>query len=293
MPRVTVAICTYRRPALLAKCLAALAQQTVPRQDFAVLVVDNYGDEETRTVASEHGAEYVYEPAAGLSHARNRAATETCTRWIFYLDDDAIPHPDMVAQFLKAILNPSVRIVGGRYDHYFATPPPRWVHHYYRTGVRASPAGGIVALKADQYLSGGIMAAETELVRRFPFRTDLGMRAMVPGYGEETEWQDRLRQAGETVWFCGAIAMDHLVAPRKYTIKSRVLAAAAHGRYAARTQVRGKERGAGWLAETLRIIVVTLPYDVARAVFKSGFYWQNGLVSTLTKLAFVWGKYGK
>jgi glycosyltransferase involved in cell wall biosynthesis len=297
---VTIAICTYNRPELLRKCLDSLGRQTVGRDKFKVLVVDNFGDKTSEQAATEHSASYVHEPAMGLSNARNRAWKEADTTWVFYLDDDAIAHPDMVEQFLAATADEQVQVLGGRYAHYFVKPPARWLLRYYSGSVRASQEAGVVVLKSTEYLSGGIMACWRSLLAEHPFRSDLGMVGLQPGFGEEDEWQDRLRLAGITVHYSEDIAMDHLVQAHKQTIRDRLNLARAHGEYWAfrqaqqgpGTQVQGQNQRQGLATEFLRIAFITAPYDVVRVFFKPGFYWQNGVVSTFGKVAFTKAKYG-
>lgn len=290
MPIVTVVICTYRRTDLLEDCLRSLARQTAPPDTFTVLVVDNYGEEDCKRIATDLGARYVYEPQPGLSHARNRAARETTTDWAFFLDDDARAHPDMLEVFLRYAEDRNVRVLGGRYEHFFSSPPPAWVRHYYRRAVRASSRPGLVELAPDIHLAGCVFAARQELLRKFLFRPDLGMQADRPGYGEESEWQDRIRATGYPVHFHGDIAIDHLVRGDKQTISLRIQQAYAHGQYRARTQVPGEGKLAGFTKGTLRIVFITLPYDLARVLFRKNFYWQNGVISTAGKMAFLIGK---
>lgn len=290
MPTVTVVICTYRRTDLLEDCLRSLARQTVPRSEFTILVVDNYGEDECRQIATDFGARYAHESEPGLSHARNRAARELTTDWAFFLDDDARAHPDMLEKFFCYATDRSVKVLGGRYEHFFASPPPAWVLHYYRRAVRASSQPGLVELAPDLHLAGCVFAARRELLQEFLFRPDLGMQADRPGYGEESEWQDRVRAAGHTIHFHGDIAIDHLVRGDKQTISLRIQQAYAHGQYRARTQVRGENKLAGFAKGTVQTLFVTLPYDLARVLFKRNFYWQNGVISTAGKMAFIAGR---
>lgn len=92
--KVTVVICTRNRPALLRRCLSAVARlYPAPTQ---VIVVDNspQGDPATEKVVREFGARYTREPKAGLSHARRRGLDECETDDVAFLDDDAIPLPN-------------------------------------------------------------------------------------------------------------------------------------------------------------------------------------------------------
>lgn len=110
---VTVVICTRNRPALLQKCLSAVANlRPAPNQ---VLVIDNSeGDDDTRKVAQDYGARYIVEPRPGLSRARNRALTECDTDVLAYLDDDAIPAPDWLGLLMEPFDDEKVAASTGR-----------------------------------------------------------------------------------------------------------------------------------------------------------------------------------
>lgn len=90
---VTVVICTKNRPALLRRCLAAVAHLG-PAPD-QVLVVDNtQGDSHTQDAARDFGARYMIAPELGLNRARELAFSQCDTDTVAYLDDDAEPAPD-------------------------------------------------------------------------------------------------------------------------------------------------------------------------------------------------------
>ena len=50
-PRVSVVVPTYRRPALLERCLGALAAQTLPAADYEIIVVHDGPGHESRAAA--------------------------------------------------------------------------------------------------------------------------------------------------------------------------------------------------------------------------------------------------
>lgn len=294
MQTVTLVICTYNRPQLLKKCLQSLDNQTADPKQFAILVVDNYGDQTLEEALKATNVSYIHEASTGLSVARNRGAVEAKTDWVFYLDDDGIAHSDMIEQFLNVINDPGISVIGGRYEHYFAAPPAKWLLRYYDAPVRAAEGEVLVTLTKQQYLSGGIMAAKRDILLKYPFQVHLGMKGLQPGFGEENEWQDRLRTASIPIHYYDKIAMNHLVQAHKQSLSDRIRLAYAHGRYFALTDQTGSQNPSPrYFPEVLKVVLQTFPYDLARTIFKPGFYWQNGLVSTLGKLAFLRGKYGK
>ncbi|MBC6996581.1 glycosyltransferase [Neolewinella lacunae] len=290
-PEVTVVICTYQRPDLLRQCLRGLREQTVATDYFRVLVVDNAGEAACAAVVAEFGASYVREPQTGLSHARNRGWREVTTEWVFYLDDDGIPAPDMLAAFRDVVSRPGISAVGGKFGHYFREAPPRWVYHYYSGEVCPSAATKLSVLGPEEYLLGGIMAFRTSLLRELGgFDTQLGMRGRAIGYGEENELQDRIRASGKPIHYCPQIRMVHLVAASKCRVRQHLAMAYAHGAYPQKSTAPppGLVRAGGLI---IRSLLGSVPYDLARVLFKPNFYWQNGVISSLGKATFTWGRY--
>ena len=110
---VTVVICSRNRPALLEKCLAAVARLD-PAPD-EVLVIDNSeGDKQTERAARQYSARYVIEPVPGLSRARNRGIAECNTEYVAFLDDDAVPAPRWLGNLLTPFADQTVAASTGR-----------------------------------------------------------------------------------------------------------------------------------------------------------------------------------
>jgi GT2 family glycosyltransferase len=94
--RVSVVVPTFRRPELLARCRAALAAQTLPADQYEVIVV-----EDTR--------------AEGPATARNRGWRQAAGELIAFTDDDTVPDPNWLAAGLAAFdADPGLAAVGGR-----------------------------------------------------------------------------------------------------------------------------------------------------------------------------------
>jgi glycosyltransferase involved in cell wall biosynthesis len=111
-PNVTIVICTRNRPALLEKCLEAVAALQPPPDD--VLIVDNSeGSKETESIARKFAVRYLIEPTPGLSRARNRGMDECDTEIVAYLDDDATPDEHWLEFILAPFADPRVAAVTG------------------------------------------------------------------------------------------------------------------------------------------------------------------------------------
>lgn len=122
MIRLSVVIPTYKRPDLLARCLAALAGQDLDQAAYEIVVADDAGSESTRlqveAFAAKSGATVRYIPVTGAhgpAAARNagwRAATGDV---IAFTDDDTIPAPGWAAAGLGAFdRDPGLAAATGR-----------------------------------------------------------------------------------------------------------------------------------------------------------------------------------
>jgi glycosyltransferase involved in cell wall biosynthesis len=127
-PAISVVVPTYRRPALLSRCLLALCrQQQLSAVRYEVLIVDDGHDDETREVvervARDHAAAHeqfvirYLRPAAGRgpSVARNAGWRAARGEVIAFTDDDTQPADDWLAEGMQAMqAQPEVAALAGR-----------------------------------------------------------------------------------------------------------------------------------------------------------------------------------
>lgn len=285
---LTIVICTYRRNDLLCSCLSSLKAQS--EKAFQTLVVDNYGDRECLIIAEKFGSQYVYEPQVGLSWARNRGWREATTEWVMYLDDDAKADKHLVATLLTAIRNTSFSAIGGRFTHWFRTPPPQWIHYEYnQDGYRPSLQSKLGELPQDCFLVGGVLAIKREVFKRIGgFNPGLGMSGRMIGWGEEDELQLRMRKGGLLIGYHPEMVIHHLVQPYKYKINNQIKMAYASGRDN-RILEPPTYPYLKLLRTVLDVLLYRLPYDVVRIIARPGFYWQNAYINCVGRIARAWG----
>jgi glycosyltransferase involved in cell wall biosynthesis len=129
---LTVCICTRDRPQYVRDCLNGLRRQTIPRDRFAILLVDSASAAPAAAdlagLASQHNARLVRLDQPGISLARNAGAWAARTPFIAYIDDDAIPAPDWVEAIHESIAQPGRRpaLIGGRILPKWEAPLPAW-----------------------------------------------------------------------------------------------------------------------------------------------------------------------
>ncbi len=131
-PNISVVICTYDQALPLSDVLGSLSVQTLPLQDYEVIVVDNNPDgEQVSAITSAirlsdysdcpAHLRYVHCPLPGLSHARNAGISEARGDILCFIDDDAFACPDWLEQIAQAFAaHPGTGVIGG---HIVLQPP--------------------------------------------------------------------------------------------------------------------------------------------------------------------------
>src|SRR5215216_3255811 len=97
-PELSVIICTHNpRREYLERALAGLAAQTLPRDQWELVLVDNASNpplEPWFDVSREPKPRLIQETQLGLTHARLRGVRESSGEIIVFVDDDNVLAPD-------------------------------------------------------------------------------------------------------------------------------------------------------------------------------------------------------
>ncbi|QJD79883.1 glycosyltransferase family 2 protein [Spirosoma rhododendri] len=119
---ISVVIPTFQRPDLLQRCLTALGSQTLPTDQFEVVVVDDGNDADTaalvRNLARQGALQLSYlgqSQRRGPAAARNRGWRAARSPIIAFTDDDCIPQPDWLRAALKRF-DAGASVVTGRVE---------------------------------------------------------------------------------------------------------------------------------------------------------------------------------
>lgn len=100
LDRISVCVCTFNRPVLLARLMEALAAQATDSAfGFDVVVVDNDANRSSEEVVRGFAGRamtvtYDCEPERNISLARNRAITHATGNLVAFIDDDECPGRD-------------------------------------------------------------------------------------------------------------------------------------------------------------------------------------------------------
>jgi len=121
-PAASVIVPSYARPAALAECLRALANQSVP--NLEIIVVDDGSPEPLAPVCDAFEAvRCIRQENAGPAAARNHGARMASGSFLAFTDDDCRPRPDWMAGLIAAHGGALERLVGGRVENGLAENP--------------------------------------------------------------------------------------------------------------------------------------------------------------------------
>lgn len=118
-PGVTVAIATRNRADRLAGLLAALSAQTMPADQFDVVIVDDASTDDTASVLAELARSTTLpllvvtnERQLGPAASRNVAWRAAGAPVVAFTDDDCLPEPEWLAAGTRAMADGAAVVVG-------------------------------------------------------------------------------------------------------------------------------------------------------------------------------------
>jgi exopolysaccharide biosynthesis polyprenyl glycosylphosphotransferase len=112
---ISVIIPSYNAERTLPYALRALQNQTIPRELYEIIVVDDASTDGTAAVAREFGVRYRIQNKEGPAAARNLGVRASRGEIILFTDSDCIPKEDWIEKMVKPFEDPQVAGVMGRY----------------------------------------------------------------------------------------------------------------------------------------------------------------------------------
>jgi glycosyltransferase involved in cell wall biosynthesis len=216
--KISAIICTHNGQKTLRTAIQSLINQTLPKSNYQILVVDNASTDNTREIVRGFNNEinlcYICEPKLGLSNARNAGWTKASGEYVAYLDDDAIACPQWLERILEAFrVVPQAGAVGGKVDPIWEMEPPAWVNDIMKRFLTVLDWSETpIVLNNSQYLVGANISFPRKTLEKFSgFPTDLGRKGKNLISNEEIELINSIKKNGQVVYYHPEIAVQHFV----------------------------------------------------------------------------------
>jgi glycosyltransferase involved in cell wall biosynthesis len=217
---ITAVICTYNRERYLQASISSLLHQSLPKNSYEILVVDNNSVDNTRALVSrlkqnEPCLRYYLESNIGLSFARNTGWREARGSIVAYLDDDATASYEwlesILAIFDRAPSNAAC--VGGKIDPKWEAPRPDWLPNQLLHYLGNLDLGEeLLQVIGPSWLGGGNSAYRRQaLAAAGGFNTRVGRKGHSLLSMEDTCMQKQLVKMGYAVYYHPSISIFHSV----------------------------------------------------------------------------------
>lgn len=221
---ISAIVCTYNRAGFVVRAIESLANQTLNRDDYEILVVDNGSRDDTRRLVEDKlltipNLRYVHEPRLGLSNARNAGVASSRGRILAFLDDDAIASPGWLKEISRVFesTQPSPGLLCGPVEPIWGAPRPAWLKDnllgcYSVLNWSETPR----PLEESEWIAGANFAVARDVISACGgFDERLGRKGASLLCSEDTALTDRIRLAGYLVYYDPAVAVQHYIHPER------------------------------------------------------------------------------
>jgi glucosyl-dolichyl phosphate glucuronosyltransferase len=228
--RISAVICTRNRADRLALAVQSLTRdQTLPRELYEVIVVDNGSTDRTATLMAEIGRDCVNlrvitEPTLGLTPARNRGWRAARSPYVAFMDDDAIAEPGWLEHTLAAFeqSHPRPAAVGGKIFPIWEYQRPDWLSDpllelFSVCDYSSTPVYLPDVLHRQSLVGANIAFTKAALERVGGFTEGLGRVGANLLSGEELLVQIQLEDLGEPIYYEPRAVVGHLVPKNRVT----------------------------------------------------------------------------
>lgn len=196
MPEISAIVPVRNGAMSLPALLGSLKAQSLGRERFEVIVVDNCSSDRTAEVAAAAGVRVVSEPLANRSRARNRGAEAASSRLYAFTDADCIAHPCWLEELLNhasaaPLLAGDVRLRVSEHPNSIERFEALW-----RFGQKS-------------WVEQGWAATANLLVHADAFEAIGGFDPTWRHIGEDVDFCFRARAAGFELAYCADAVVEH------------------------------------------------------------------------------------
>lgn len=239
--KISVVICTYNRAAYIQDAMESLYHQTIAKEQYEIIIVNNNSSDNTIAVceawiATHKDAHYAFynEARQGASYARNTGAALANGNLLCFMDDDAIAESDYLERIIRFFEeHPDAGGLGGRIIPKYIPVEPKWMSYYVSSMVGNFDYSPTVAVfSANKYPLESNM-----IIRKIDFEAVNGFNVDLPGVvgtlrigGEGKDFFFKLKALGRMIYYDPAIRVQHVVETSKLTKEYMYRVASGMGR---------------------------------------------------------------
>lgn len=239
--KISVVICTYNRAAYIQEAMQSLYDQTLPRDAYEVIVVNNNSTDNTESIChsfigSHNDAFFYYynEPQQGASFARNTGARYAQSPLLCFMDDDAVAEKDYLERIVRFFEeHTDAGGLGGRIIPRYIPEEPKWMSYYVSSLVGNFHYSDEVAV----FQPGKYPLESNMIIRKSDFDAISGFNTALPGVvgnhrigGEGKDFFLRLQELGKKIYYDPTIRVHHVVETAKLTREYMYRVASGIGR---------------------------------------------------------------
>lgn len=228
--QLSICICTFNEHTFLYECLRSLLNQTIPTDNFEIIVFDNSNIMKSneyklcKQIADDFNhIKYIEKQTNGLSGARNLCLQFSESEYIHFIDDDVLVKNNFVENILNVIKrNPNIKIFGGKViPNWKLCERPVWLSNLGLSYLSMLDFGKSELKMGEQegmYLVGAnIMFARSILVEYNGFSENLGRNGHNQSLlgAEENDIVFKAHESGHLVKYCPSVVVEHVVRPER------------------------------------------------------------------------------
>lgn len=113
--KASVIVPAHNAAQTIEECIEGVLKQSVPREEYEVIIVDDGSTDGTATLAQSYGVRVVAQPHSGPAAARNLGAWEARGEILLFTDADCAPTRNWLEEMTRPFADPAVVGVKGTY----------------------------------------------------------------------------------------------------------------------------------------------------------------------------------
>jgi len=212
---ISIIIATYNRSEFLIDALDSLSKQSLSKDKFEIIVVDNNSTDQTEAVVADFKRQYpdlnmsyVMEKNQGLSYARNRGIKESAGEIVAFMDDDARAHKDYCLNLfnMKTSFREYDAFGGKVIPLYEEGKEPKWLTKHVWGMLAKVDLGNQIKPFDKKYPVGCNMAFRKEIFNKIGmFNTNLLNRC------DDKDIFNRIKQARLKILYLPDVVVNHFI----------------------------------------------------------------------------------